>query len=108
MEKNMSWICSIWIPLRSEPRRFSPGRSCMLKCGPCQKRRHNILMSESKNTKPVQSSSHDRRVVGYLRPCIAAKFERYLTEKGVNMSEAVNDAVQKLVEPMPPQQSIKP
>ncbi len=64
-------------------------------------------MSEPEK-KSQNSSSFDRRVVAYLRPSIAAKFEKYLEEKGVGQSEAINDAIRKMVEPMSPGQKIIP
>jgi metal-responsive CopG/Arc/MetJ family transcriptional regulator len=60
-------------------------------------------MSEEINKKPA-SSSNERQVVGYLRPSLAVKFEKYVQNKGCSKSEAINDAVQKLLEPMGPQQ----
>jgi metal-responsive CopG/Arc/MetJ family transcriptional regulator len=56
--------------------------------------------------KTQRSSSFDRRVIGYLSPSVAAKFERYVQEKGVGKSEAINDAIRKLVEPMAPQKIV--
>lgn len=54
------------------------------------------------------SSSHDRMVKGYLRPSLAPKFEKYVQDHEMTMSEALNEAVRKLVEPMPPQPNIAP
>jgi hypothetical protein len=63
-------------------------------------------MSEEKNKKPM-SSSHERLVKGYLRPCLAPKFEKYIQDHEMGMSEAINEAVRKLVEP-PTKQNIVP
>lgn len=63
-------------------------------------------MSEGKNNK--MRSVDTRQVVGYLRPSLYAKFEKYIEAHGGSKSEAINDAVRKLVEPMPPQQKIIP
>lgn len=58
--------------------------------------------------KTQNSSSFERRVVGYLRPCVAAKFEKYVAEHGGSKSEHINDAISRLVEPMPSQQRVSP
>lgn len=63
-------------------------------------------MSDPSNKK--QRSADQRQVVGYLRPCLYVKFEKYIEAHGGSKSEAINDAVRKLVDPMPPQQRIEP
>jgi len=64
-------------------------------------------MSESKNKKPV-SSSKERAVFAYLRPSIYAKFEKYIERHGGSKSEAINEAIRRMVEPMSPQEKISP
>lgn len=59
---------------------------------------------KSKNLRSVDQ----RQVVGYLRPCLYAKFEKYIETHGGSKSEAINDAVRKLVDPMPPQKKTSP
>lgn len=59
-------------------------------------------------TKSTKSSSKERQVLGYLRPSLYAKFEKYIETHGGSKSEAINDAVRKLVDPMPPQGNITP
>lgn len=63
-------------------------------------------MSEPEKHKKPMSSSHERLVKGYLRPSLAPKFEKYVQDHEMSVSEALNEAVRKLVEPMPPQSNI--
>jgi hypothetical protein len=58
--------------------------------------------------KNMKSSSHKREVTAYLRPAIYSKLEKYIETHGGSKSEAINDAICKLVEPMPPQDKIIP
>lgn len=58
--------------------------------------------------KTKKSSSHDREVTAYLRPAVYAKLEKYVETHGGSKSEAINDAIRKLVEPMPSQSGIFP
>lgn len=58
--------------------------------------------------KTQNSSSHERRAVAYLRPCVEAKLEKYIAEHGTSKSEVINDAILKFVEPMPPQRRVMP
>jgi hypothetical protein len=48
--------------------------------------------------KPL-SVAHERRVVGYLRPGLQAKFDNYVQSKAMTNSEAINEAVRLLVVP---------
>lgn len=58
-------------------------------------------MSEPEKNKKPMSSSHERLVKGYLRPGLAPKFEQYVQEHAVSVSEALNDAVKMLVDQRP-------
>lgn len=49
------------------------------------------------------SVSHERKVVGYLKPQRHLFIEKYAALNEISASQALNDAVKRLQETMPPE-----